>query len=197
MFLLYAVALGVLAGFLTGGRPSGLGALPVRWPAVALAGLAFQVVLFTDAVAGRVGDLGPPLYVGSTLVVLAAIVRNADIPGIRLVVAGAVSNLAAILANGGYMPASLDALTSLGKGAPEIYSNSSVVPAPVLEPLTDIFALPAWLPGANVFSVGDILIGFGMALVIVLAMHRPAAASAASTPSTGGLAGSPGGAAAH
>ena len=26
-------------------------------------------------------------------------------------------------------------------------------------PLTDIFALPAWLPFANVFSIGDVLIG--------------------------------------
>ena len=31
--------------------------------------------------------------------------------------------------------------------------------------------MPAWLPVANVFSVGDILIGVGAAIAIVAAMH--------------------------
>ena len=31
--------------------------------------------------------------------------------------------------------------------------------------------MPRWLPFANVFSVGDLLIGAGIALVIVLAMR--------------------------
>jgi multisubunit Na+/H+ antiporter MnhE subunit len=47
---------------------------------------------------------------------------------------------------------------------------------PVLEPLTDVFALPAWVPLANVFSVGDVLIGAGIALVIANRMRRPAPA---------------------
>ena len=36
-------------------------------------------------------------------------------------------------------------------------------PTPRLAPLTDIFAMPRWLPFANVFSVGDVLIGVGVA----------------------------------
>ena len=130
MFLLYAVALGVLAGLLLGGRLAGLGTLRIRWSALALAGLLFQVVLFTDAVAARVGDWGPVLYVGSTLAVLAAIVRNLSIPGMPLVAVGALCNLAAILANGGYMPAGVAALEALGKAEPTLYSNSTVVPDP-------------------------------------------------------------------
>jgi multisubunit Na+/H+ antiporter MnhE subunit len=43
---------------------------------------------------------------------------------------------------------------------------------PLLWPLTDIFALPAWLPFANVYSVGDVLIGAGVVTVIVGAMRR-------------------------
>jgi hypothetical protein len=172
MFLLYAVAVGLVLGLVLGGRPAGLAALRLRWPGLALAGLLFQLVLFTDAVAARVGDLGPILYVGSTVMVLASLVRNWRVPGMALVVLGALSNLAAIIANGGYMPAGRAALEALGKAEPVVYSNSSVVTHPALEPLTDIFALPAWLPGANIFSVGDVLIGVGIALVIVLAMRR-------------------------
>jgi hypothetical protein len=42
---------------------------------------------------------------------------------------------------------------------------------PALWPLTDIFALPNWLPAANVFSIGDVLIGVGVAAVIALGMR--------------------------
>jgi hypothetical protein len=72
------------------------------------------------------------------------------------------------------MPASAGALALLGKHAPTIYSNSTVVAHPALEPLTDQFALPSWLPMANVFSAGDVLIGIGMVVAIVAAMRGTA-----------------------
>ena len=166
MFILYAVAIGVVVGLLAGGRPSGLASLQVRWPAVIVGGLLFQVVLFADPVAERVGDLGPALYLGSTIAVAAAVLRNWAIPGIPLVVAGAACNLAAVIANGGYMPASPWALATLGpRGRPSRTPTARSSPIPPLWPLTDIFALPAWLPAANVFSVGDVLIGLGVAMV--------------------------------
>jgi hypothetical protein len=31
--------------------------------------------------------------------------------------------------------------------------------------------MPAWVPMANVFSVGDVLIGVGVAVAVVAAMH--------------------------
>ena len=70
--------------------------------------------------------------------------------------AGAASNLLAIVANGGYMPVSPGAAAVLGAHSPSAYSNSIQLPDPVLAPLTDIFALPPWVPFANVFSVGDV-----------------------------------------
>jgi Family of unknown function (DUF5317) len=186
MFILYAVVVGIVAGFVLGGRPDGLAALRIRWSAVILAGLLVQVVLFTDAVAARVGDLGPAIYVASTGLVLAAVIRNAAIPGIPVVALGATTNLVAIVVNGGYMPAGRGALEALGKLEPTIYSNSSVVADPMLWPLTDIFALPGWLPFANIFSVGDVVIGLGIVLTIVLAMRRPAAARSAPGPAPHG-----------
>ena len=172
MFILYAVLAGLVAGLVTGGRLGGIGELRLRWPWLMFVGLAIQIVLFSDQVAAQVGDLGPVVYVGSTLLVLAALTQNLSVPGIPVVVLGAVSNLAAILANGGYMPASAQALASLGKSPPSIYSNSAVVEHPALEPLTDIFALPPWLPFANIFSLGDLLIGIGVSWAIAAAMHR-------------------------
>ena len=40
-------------------------------------------------------------------------------------------------------------------------STAAIVDGVVLGPLTDLFAMPAWLPMANIFSVGDVLIGVG------------------------------------
>ena len=178
MFILYAVIAGIALGFLAGGRTAGLAGIHIRWSGAIVAGLLVQVVLFSDAVAARVGDLGPPLYVASTILVLAAIVRNRAIPGMPVVIAGAACNLAAIVANGGFMPAGRAALDALDKSVPGSYSNSSAAADPALWPLTDIFALPAWLPWANIFSIGDVLIGIGIVLVIVLAMRRPGQAPA-------------------
>jgi hypothetical protein len=53
---------------------------------------------------------------------------------------------------------------------------------PALEPLTDIFAIPASLPLANVFSIGDVLIGVGIVIVIAAAMRRPPETPAADVP---------------
>lgn len=177
MFILYALVVGFVAGLLLGGRPAGLAALQFRWPWLIIGGLLVQVVLFSDQVASIVGSLGPPVYVASTGLVFLGVLRNIDIRGMKIVALGAASNLAAIVANGGYMPAGRGALEALGKTDPTIYSNSAYVEHPALEPLTDIFALPGWLPFSNIFSIGDILIAAGIAVVVVAAMRNGTAAS--------------------
>jgi uncharacterized protein DUF5317 len=182
MFILYAVAIGLIIGLLLGGRPSALGEITFRWWPLVFAGFLLQVVLFQDSVAARVGALGPPLYVASTLMVVVAVLRNLDVPGMPLVALGAACNLAAILANGGFMPASPGAMAALGKAEPVIYSNSAVPPHPMLEPLTDIFALPSWLPFNNIFSIGDVILAAGVVVVIVTAMRRGARSSAVGQP---------------
>jgi hypothetical protein len=175
MFLLYAIAIGLVVGFVAGGRPAGLAALDFRWAPLALIGLAVQIALFSGPISDRVGDAGPLIYVASTALVLVVVVRNARIAGLPLVVAGAASNLAAIVANGGYMPASPDAAAAAGRVAASTYSNSAIVDGAVLAPLTDIFALPRGLPMSNVFSIGDVLIAVGVTMAIVVAMRsRPA-----------------------
>jgi hypothetical protein len=171
MFMAYALLVGLLAGWLLGGNLANLGTLRLRWAPLAAAGLLIQVVLFFGPVAGRVGGLGMPIYVASTALVLAVVLRNLRLPGLALVAAGALANMLAIVANGGFMPASATALAMLGKSVNAGYSNSVVVESPALGPLTDILALPAFLPFANVFSIGDVLIGIGVAVVIAGGMR--------------------------
>lgn len=172
MFILYAIPIGILAGYLLGGRLERLNDLRFRWAGLAIAGLLAQVVLFAEPVAVAVGDLGPLVYAASTGAVFVAVLRNVRIPGMVLVALGAGSNLLAIVANGGVMPASPEAVGAIDPLATAGFSNSVVMADPALRPLTDIFALPAWLPLANVFSVGDVLLGLGIAVVIALGMRR-------------------------
>ena len=181
MFILYSFLIGVVAGFVAGGRLSGLATVQLKWAWVMLAGFLVQVALFSEPVSARIGALGPPIYVASTAVVIGAILANRAIPGMLIVAVGAISNLSAIVANGGFMPADPAAVAALGAAHPSAYSNSAIVADPVLAPLTDIFVLPSWVPFANVFSIGDVLIGLGVVVVIVTAMRawdRPPAVAA-------------------
>ncbi len=187
MFILYAIPIGVLIGLVWGGRLDRLSELRLRWAPIMLLGLAVQIVLFSDRVGPAVGDVGPAIYVASTAAVFIAVLRNLATPGVWLIVVGAGCNLAAIVANGGSMPADSAALESVG-GLPPGYTNSIIATDPALRPLTDLFALPAWLPFANVFSIGDVLIGVGVAVTIVLAMRRRTAEDA--SPAVGPAGGS-------
>ena len=101
---------------------------------------------------------------------------------------GAGCNLLAIIANGGYMPADPEALASVGLGGPG-YTNSIVLTDPALPFLTDVFAMPTWMPAANIFSIGDVLLGLGVA-----ADHRPCDAppcAATASDGQGRVAGTP------
>ena len=75
-----------------------------------------------------------------------------------IVALGSISNLAAIIANGGFMPADAGALAIAGFTDAGSHTNSVVLEHPALQPLTDIFAVPAGIPLANVYSIGDVLI---------------------------------------
>jgi hypothetical protein len=172
MFILYAVVIGLLAGLLLGGRPAGFATIQFRFGWLAVVGFGVQVVIFSGPVADRIGWLGVPAYVASTGLVFFVLLVNIRITGLPIVAVGAACNFVAIMVNGGYMPASAAALSGAGKTAATGYSNSVVVADPVLAPLTDLFALPAWLPFSNVFSIGDVLIALGIAVAIVAAMRR-------------------------
>ena len=175
MLLLYAVILGLIAGLLTGGKLTALGLAHIRlWP-VALIGLLAQLLLFSSPLAVVVGPWGPSLYVLSTVAVLMALVVNLRQPGFWLIIIGALANFAVIVLNGGQMPAAPDAwaaLTGVAAVPTTDFSNSALAgPDTPLAFLGDNFVLPPPIPLANVFSIGDVLIGAGAALFVFQQMH--------------------------
>jgi Family of unknown function (DUF5317) len=191
VFILYAVLAGLLIGLLTGGSAGRLGDLRFRWGPLIALGMAIQVLLFSSPLGDALGPAAPPVYVASNVAVLIAVWRNLAIPGLPLVLLGGLSNLVVIVANRGYMPVSPDAAAAMGRTAGAGYTNSRLVEGVVLEPLTDLFAMPTWIPMANVFSIGDVLIGVGAAIAIVAAMHGRAPIEAARG-ATSSPAGAPG-----
>jgi hypothetical protein len=172
MFMLWSIPLGILVGLAVGGRLGNLATFRFRWGWLAVAGLLVQVVLFTPTGDAIAGAWSPWIYLGSTLAVFVAVLRNLGVPGMWVVAVGAFSNLAAIAANGGAMPADPGALAIAGLPERD-HLNSVVLAQPALQPLTDIFAIPSWLPMANVFSIGDVLIAVGIVWAIAATMRRP------------------------
>ena len=172
MFILYALVIGIALGLLLGGDLAQLGELKLRFAWVCVLGLAVQLVLFSDPVTERIGALGVPIYVVSTVAVAVAVAANYRIQGMAVVALGAFCNLAAIAANGGYMPTTAEAMAATGFSEKTVYSNSALLSDPNLPWLIDRFAMPTWIPSHNVFSIGDVLIGLGVVIVIVVAMRR-------------------------
>lgn len=171
MFILYAVLIGLMLGTVTRGSPARLGDVRIAMAPLIVLGMVVQLVLFSSPIGNALGDAAPVAYVLSDLAVLTAVAANLAIPGLVMVLAGGASNLLAIVANGGFMPASPGALALLGRLPQSAYSNSVSDGAANLAPLTDLFAMPSWVPFANVFSIGDVLIGVGVAVAVVASMH--------------------------
>ncbi len=174
MLLMYAVAIGLVAGLAVGGRLDRLGSIRFAWALPAIAGLLAQVALFTEPVSASLGAALPACYVASTAVVFAALLRNVRLPGVPLVALGAAANLVAIIANGGSMPVSADALAAIGRaGESGVHANTVVAgPATALAWLGDVIPVPPPIPAANVVSIGDVLIALGAIAFLVLAMRE-------------------------
>lgn len=164
--------LAVLSVPLTGKDLRRLGGLRVRAAWLLPLGLGLQVLVIN-----LVPDAPRVLTVGTHLAtyLLAAVflALNRAVPGLLVLAAGAALNGVTIFVNGGTLPASAEALRFAGLAPdPADFTNSGVLEQPRLALLGDVFALPAGLPFANVFSIGDVVILVG----VTLALHRTCAA---------------------
>jgi len=179
MVLAEAAIAGILLGLVSGGRLGALGELRISRVELVYAAIALQIVAFPSGIfPWSTPDgfaRGVWLVSFALLIVFAAV--NRAVRGVALVFAGLASNLAAVVANGGLMPASPSAVRAAGTTY-RLHNNSISTAHPHLAWLTDRWTVPEWIPWGNVFSVGDVLIAAGIVATIVLAMHgrsRPVA----------------------
>ena len=159
----------VAVGYLRGGRLQNVSNLQLRWPGLALVGLALQFVTGP-------GDTVPLacLYLSFVLLIVFTVV-NIRVFGFPLILAGVLCNLLVIGVNGG-MPVSAHALEASDQG--QFLGDLENNPYPkhhlatdddLLRFLGDVIPLPT--PIAQAISLGDILTYGGVGMVIVGAMR--------------------------
>src|SRR5665213_1964708 len=85
------------------------------------------------------------------------------VSGLPIVALGGALNAVTIAVNGGTLPASRSALATAGiHPVAGDFNNSGVLAHPHLAWLGDVIPVPASVPMANVFSIGDLLILVGL-----------------------------------
>src|SRR4249920_2172805 len=126
MVLVFAVLLGTLVGLLLGGRLSALAdlelrGLPLFGVAIALQVLAYPSGIFPWAVPDTAATA---LWLGTYCLLIAIVVLNRHVTGFVIAGLGMASNLVAVLANGGHMPALPRALRGAGVAFDGVVLNS-------------------------------------------------------------------------
>ena len=180
MFILYAVIIGIIIGYLSGGRLKYTVQRPLKHIWLAVLGFLIQILLFSDIPAFQFEKPALVIFYGvSYLLIFAFVIVNRKVPGIILIGIGMVLNATVIFLNGGHMPASIESFekTTVGKSEAEFLrqgsttNNSQAINEDTILPwLGDIFYIPSWMPFSNVFSIGDVLIAAGVCMYFVLGM---------------------------
>jgi hypothetical protein len=167
-----ALAVGLWAGAVAGGRLANIQYLRLSHPWLVLVALGLQLVVFSPLAA----HLGTPVVVGLHLVSYALLLAfaglNRHTVGVLVTAAGVACNALVIALNGGYMPATRGALRTAGQLYTGDKSNNSRIAdhGARLLFLSDVLAVPRALPLANVFSIGDMLVAGGVAILLAGAM---------------------------
>ncbi len=166
MLTVYLAVAMLLVVAVTGAPLARLAELHIRHVWLIWAALADQIIVISVLPDSYPGVLAAA-HVASYVAAGACVWLNRHTPGVPLIGAGGGLNGLVIALNGGTLPASDAAVRAAGQGErPEHFNNSAVLDDPWLPLFGDIFATPAWLPGSNVFSIGDVAIWVGLAWLL-------------------------------
>lgn len=177
MFIPLVILASLGIALVRGGSLSNLAHLSLRHFWVLFLPLLLQLVAFSSL--GEAVVSGAPLaqylYAASLGLAAFALWLNRQLPGVGWIALGLFLNCLVILLNGGFMPVSAAAREFAGL-PPVLEREMNVVPMTgetVLPWLSDVLPLPAFIPFANVFSVGDVLIAIGGVIFTQLSLVPP------------------------
>lgn len=179
VLLLIAAVLGTLGGLWHGGALAHFARLRLRWPLLFLIGLVLRAVAFSPPVPP--GKPAIALYVLALAVLCGGMLLNRRIVGIELVLVGLALNASVILANGGAMPVTADALRLVGRYdfALQLQAEGPIghvrlaTPDTRLHALADIIPLSP-LPSLQIVaSAGDLFIAAGLLIIFYVGTLRP------------------------
>lgn len=165
MFLLPSLVFGFFFATLLGGDLRRVVEIRLARGWTVLAALALQLVIFSRLGANLPESTRDGAHILSYLLLFVFACSNFRSRLLYPILVGLAMNATAIIANGGRMPVAAGAAAAANV-APADTANVSLG-AHHLRFLGDVFALPVQLPLANVFSIGDVLIAFGMIGFIV------------------------------
>ena len=167
MIFLAILLLAVVTVPLFRGRLTGLIDIDLGWTWLVATAIGIQILIIS-VFPDRFEGIQKPLHFLSYLFASAFVVANFKLPGVSLIGLGGLSNLLAIAANGGVMPATATALKAAGMATEsDEFVNSGVLEDPKLLFLGDIFSISGDVPVLNtVFSVGDVLIAIGTVVLV-------------------------------
>ena len=159
MFLIALFVIGLAVVPATGARMGRLLDLRFRSLWLLQAAVVVQVlIIYVVPGAGHAG-MQRGVHLAPYGMAAAFVWRNHRVAGMKLLGMGGAGNLAAITANHGIMPTLPGAARTAGFGsAVDGFQNSAVTAECPLWFLGDVFAIPAGVPLANVFSVGDVVL---------------------------------------
>lgn len=167
MIIVVAFVLVLLSVPLFGGSLQRLGTLRARHSWAVAGAMGLQIGIINIFPADLPESIAAGLHLVSYALAVVFLYANRRMAGMWLIVVGGVMNLAAIAANDGIMPARAGALEAAGRSHSDTeFQNSTTVEDANLAILGDIFAWPAPLPLANVFSIGDILLIAGVGVTL-------------------------------
>jgi hypothetical protein len=184
MILLIAVMLSLLVALVRGGQLGRLAEISFRYGWLALVALIMQVLLTGRLLPDRLLPVvfRVALLVGSHGLLLLVVAANYRLPGMPLVGLGLALNLIVMLANGGWMPVTPEALEAAqldhlvretNAGARVIGWKNLVLSRGEsrLWMLSDIIMIP--FPLRTIVSLGDIVLALGAFILFQRTMKRP------------------------
>ena len=175
----FALALGVVLGYILHGRLSNLALIRLRWWGIIPAALVLQLGPLPQGGGTDLLIRTIILSLSYAMIVVFTLV-NVRVPGMVLIMVGVIANFAVISANGG-MPVSAEALrdsgqsavlTEMRESAPDTHHHL-VTEEDSLTFLGDVIGVPA--PIARAISVGDIIVCLGLIWFIASSMRGPGA----------------------
>ena len=172
--------LGFVLGLAAGGRLDNLLDVRMRlWPMLLIAATARFALDWALAAGGVPGDVRMWLVLMAYVLLTAVLLVNRTLPGMTAAALGTAANGIAIVVNGGWMPVWQPSLAAAGFDPTAVHTNfHTLLTGPVDAgffarggPLADLIPIP--LPVLqSVVSVGDILLGAGLAFFVFAALVR-------------------------
>jgi len=181
MFLIGAVLIGVVVGYLCRGRIAHLASLRLRFLWVIPVSLLIQLMIFPLFSERPLFPYATSsLHLLSYALILVFLVLNYRTFPLLIIGIGSLLNLLVIAVNGGYMPSSPIALARAGSEGVAarllqdgVYGNVILMSEGTrFNFLGDLLYLPRWVPFATAFSLGDLIVALGLIWLIAWGMRR-------------------------